>query len=262
MINSPIINVMTAAAHKASRSLIRDYGEVQNLQVSVKGPGDFVSAADLKAEKILISELNKARPDFTILSEERGTIVGKDESTRWVIDPLDGTTNFLHGIPHFAISIGLEKNKEIIAGIIYDPIKDEMFYSEKGQGSFLNNQRIRVSSRKNLKNSIIATGIPWGAKDKNDKYLKQLVPIMDNSAGIRRFGVASLDLAYVASGRFDGYWESNLNLWDICAGILLVKEAGGLITDFEGEKKYLENKNLLASNSGINEQLLKVFLSI
>ena len=252
---------MVKACRKAAKTIIRDFGEIENLQVSLKGPGDYVTASDKKVEKIIIEELQKARPDYSILSEEIGQI-SNDESFRWIIDPIDGTSNFLHGIPHFAMSVALEHEKEIICGIVYDPIKDEMFYSEKGQGSFLNNQRIRVSSRKNLKNSIIATGIPWGAKDKNDKYLKQLVPIMDNSAGIRRFGVASLDLAYVASGRFDGYWESNLNLWDICAGILLVKEAGGLITDFEGEKKYLENKNLLASNSGINEQLLKVFLSI
>ena len=248
MINSPIINVMTAAAHKAARSLIRDYGEVQNLQVSVKGPGDFVSAADLKAEKILIYELNKARPDFTILSEERGTIIGKDESARWVIDPLDGTTNFLHGIPHFAISIALKSYNEIVSGVIYDPIKDEMFYAEKNNGAYFNNQRIKVSKKKNLENCLFATGSDNNEKNKTKKNIK-----------IRNFGSAALDMAYVGAGRLDGFFEKNLNIWDIAAGIIIIKEAGGIINDIDINKN--KNIKVLASSSSINEKFAQNLLN-
>ena len=257
-LNSPNINVMVKACRKASKILIRDFGEIENLQVSIKGPGDFVSASDKKVEKILIDELQKARPTYSILSEEIGKI-SNDESFKWIIDPIDGTANFLHGIPHFAISIGLENEGEIICGIIYDPIKDEMFIAEKGNGSYLNNQRIRVSSRSKLKDCIIFTGGPkkeskdreLSLKEYNDFSSKILIPI-------RKLGSASLDMAYVAAGRCDGFWQRNLNYWDIAAGIILVKESGGFVTDFRGENKYIENKTILVTNSKINNEMIEV----
>jgi len=257
-LNSPNINVMVKACRKASKILIRDFGEIENLQVSIKGPGDFVSASDKKVEKILIDELQKARPTYSILSEEIGKI-SNDESFKWIIDPIDGTANFLHGIPHFAISIGLENEGEIICGIIYDPIKDEMFIAEKGNGSYLNNQRIRVSSRSKLRDCIIFTGGPKKESENRELALKEynnfsskvLIPI-------RKLGSASLDLAYVAAGRCDGFWQRNLNYWDIAAGIVLVKESGGFITDFYGENKYLENKTILATNSKINKEMIEI----
>ena len=257
-LNSANINVMIKACRKAAKIAIRDFGEIENLQVSLKGPGDYVSACDKKVEKILIDELQKARPNYSILSEEIGEI-NNDESFKWIIDPIDGTANFLHGIPHFAISIGLEHNKEIISGIIYDPIKDEMFTAEKGNGSYINNQRIRVSSRSKLKDCIIFTGGPkHGSKDAElslKEYLnfssKVLVPI-------RKLGSASLDMAYVAAGRCDGFWQRNLNYWDIAAGIILVKESGGFVTDFKGEKEYMQNKTILVTNSKINTEMIEI----
>ena len=252
------LNVMIKASEKASKILIRDFGEIENLQVSLKGPGDFVTVSDQKVEKILIDELQKARPDYSILSEELGEI-NKDESYRWIIDPIDGTANFLHGIPHFAISIALEHNNEIVSGIIYDPIKDEMFAAEKGNGSYLNNQRMRVSARSKLKDCIIFTGGPkqeskdrdLSMKEYNNFSSKVLVPI-------RKLGSASLDMAYVAAGRCDGFWQRNLNYWDIAAGIILVKESGGFVTDFEGENKYVENRTILVTNSKINKEMIEV----
>ena len=249
---------MVKACRKASKILIRDFGEIEKLQVSLKGPGDFVTASDKKVETILIEELQKARPDYSILSEEIGEIKN-DDSFKWIIDPIDGTANFLHGIPHFGISIGLEHNKEIICGIIYDPIKDEMFTAEKGNGSYLNNQRMRVSSRSKLKDCIIFTGGPkresqdkeLALKEYNNFSSKVLIPI-------RKLGSASLDLAYVAAGRCDGFWQRNLKYWDIAAGIILVKEAGGFITDFKGKNEYLENKTVLATNSKINDEMIEV----
>ena len=257
-LSSANINVMVKACRKASKTLIRDFGEIENLQVSQKGPGDFVTASDKKVEKILIDELILARPNYSILSEEIGEIIN-DKSFKWVIDPIDGTSNFLHGIPHFAISIGLEHNGEIICGIIYDPIKDEMFTAEKGNGAYINNQRMRVSSRSKLKDCIIFTGGPrHDSKDQKlalDEYinfsLKVLVPI-------RKLGSASLDMAYVAAGRCDGFWQRNLNYWDIAAGIILIKEAGGFVTDFSGNHEYIKNKTILATNSKINEEMIEV----
>ena len=257
-LNSANINVMIKACRKASKILIRDFGEIENLQVSLKGPGDFVSAADKKVEKILIEELQKARPDYSILSEEIG-LIDNDKSFKWIIDPIDGTANFLHGIPHFAISIGLEHDKEIICGIIYDPIKDEMFVAEKGNGSYLNNQRMRVSSRSKLKDCMIFTGGPKIASEDRQLSLKEynnfsstvLVPI-------RKLGSAALDMAYVAAGRCDGFWQRNLNYWDIAAGIILVKEAGGFVTDFNGENEYIQNKSILVTNSKINKEMIEV----
>ena len=257
-LSSANINVMVKACRKASKVLIRDFGEIEKLQVSIKGPGDFVTISDKKVEKILIEELQKARPSYSILSEEIGEI-NNDESFKWIIDPIDGTANFLHGIPHFAISIGLEHNKEIICGIVYDPIKDEMFIAEKGNGSFLNNQRMRVSSRSKLQDCIIFTGGP--KRDSKEKELaleeykkfssKLLIPI-------RKMGSASLDMAYVAAGRCDGFWQRNLQYWDIAAGIILVKEAGGFVTDFNGEFDYIENKTILVTNSRINKEMIEL----
>jgi len=232
---------MIKAAEKASRALIRDFGEIEKLQVSIKGPTDFVSNADLKAEKIIIEELKKARPDYSIISEEDGSESNKDKKNTWIIDPIDGTTNFLHGVPHFAISIALKYENEIISGLIYDPIKDEMFYAEKDNGSFFNNQRIRVSKKKELNVCLFATG----GKYKNEIDLP-----------IRRSGSAALDMAYVAAGRYDGYFQNGLNLWDIAAGIIILKEAGGLINEID----LSQNKNIpiRASSMAINEKMLEI----
>ena len=249
---------MVKACRKASKTLIRDFGEIENLQVSLKGPGDFVTNCDKKVEKILIDELLKARPSYSILSEEIGEI-NNDDSFKWIIDPIDGTSNFLHGVPHFAISVGLEHNKEIICGIIYDPIKDEMFTAEKGNGSYLNNQRMRVSSRSKLEDCMIFTGGPKReAKNRElalKEYYKFSIKIL---TPIRKLGSASLDMAYVAAGRCDGFWQRNLNYWDIAAGIILVKEAGGFVTDFNGENEYIQNKTILATNAKINKEMIEV----
>ena len=249
---------MVKACRKASKILIRDFGEIENLQVSLKGPGDFVTNCDKKVEKILIDELLKARPSYSILSEEIGEI-NNDDSFKWIIDPIDGTSNFLHGVPHFAISVGLEHNKEIICGIIYDPIKDEMFTAEKGNGSYLNNQRMRVSSRSKLEDCMIFTGGPKrDAKNRElalKEYYKFSIKVL---TPIRKLGSASLDMAYVAAGRCDGFLQRNLNYWDVAAGIILVKEAGGFVTDFNGENEYIQNKTILATNAKINEEMIEV----
>jgi len=257
-LTSANINVMVKACRKAAKILIRDFGELENLQVSRKGPGDFVTASDKRVEKILIEELQKARPKYSILSEEVGEI-NNDKSFKWIIDPIDGTANFLHSIPHFAISIGLEHNGEIICGIIYDPIKDEMFSAEKGNGAYLNNQRLRVSSRSKLKDCMIFTGGPNFESKEKDLSIKEynnfssqvLVPI-------RKMGSAALDMAYVSAGRCDGFWQRNLNYWDIAAGIILVKEAGGFVTDFNGNHNFIQNKTILVTNSRINDEMIEV----
>ena len=257
-LSSANINVMVKACRKAAKTLIRDFGEIENLQVSIKGPGDFVTASDKKVEKILIDELQKARPNYSILSEEIGKI-SNDESFKWIIDPIDGTANFLHGIPHFAISIGLEHDGEIICGIIYDPIKDEMFVAEKGNGSYLNNQRIRVSSRSKLENCIIFTGGPKIGVKNRELFLKEYNNVSSKVlAAIRKLGSASLDMAYVAAGRCDGFWQRNLKYWDIAAGIILVRESGGFVTDFKGEKGYMQNKTILVTNSKINNEMIEI----
>jgi len=257
-LSSANINVMVKACRKAAKTLIRDFGEIENLQVSIKGPGDFVTASDKKVEKILIDELQKARPNYSILSEEIGKI-NNDESFKWIIDPIDGTANFLHGIPHFAISIGLEHDGEIICGIIYDPIKDEMFVAEKGNGSYLNNQRIRVSSRSKLENCIIFTGGPKIGVKNRELFLKEYNNVSSKvPTSIRKLGSASLDMAYVASGRCDGFWQRDLKYWDIAAGIILVRESGGFVTDFKGEKGYMQNKTILATNSKINNEMIEI----
>lgn len=258
---SPHLNVMCNAAFKAARGLVRDFGEVEHLQVSRKGPGDFVSTADKKSEEILYQELKKARPSYGFILEEGGEIPGTDEYT-WHVDPLDGTSNFLHAIPHFAISIGLQKGAELIAGVIYDPIKNELFYGEKGGGAFLNERRIRVSARNHLSEALLATGIPFalhGQKERS-QFQRTLEQVMPMVAGIRRFGAAALDLAYVAAGRFEGYWESSLASWDIAAGIVLIREAGGYVSDLKGQDDILKTKSILATNQALQQSLKDLLL--
>ena len=250
---SALINVMTRAADKAARGLRRDFGEVEQLQVSVKGPGNFVSTADHKAEKVLRQELQHGRPDYSFLMEESGAIAGSDTEHRWIVDPLDGTTNFLHGLPHFCISIALER-----AGEIVDPILDELFWAEKGVGAYLNDRRIRVSSRRQLGHALIATGTPYGQGAARKRYLAQLEQIMENVADIRRMGAAALDLAYVAAGRFDGYWEYGLSSWDFAAGMLLVREAGGYVSDPENGGDPLASGNVLAANDHLHSSLQSI----
>jgi myo-inositol-1(or 4)-monophosphatase len=257
-VRSATINVMANAALKAARGLIRDFGEVEQLQVSVKGPGDFVSAADHKAEKVLRAELGKARPAYGFLMEESGGQSGSDPHHRWVVDPLDGTTNFLHGIPHFSISIALERDGEIIAGLIYEPVRDEMFWAEKGAGAFHNDRRLRVSARRLLTEALIGTGIPFIGRGDHESYLATLGTIMAATSGVRRLGVASLDLAYVAAGRLDGFWEFGLRPWDIAAGLLLVREAGGYITEVGGGNRMLASGDVLAANDHLHPLLAQL----
>jgi myo-inositol-1(or 4)-monophosphatase len=252
---SAIMNVMAAAAQKAARGLKRDFGEVQQLQVSQKGPADFVSTADLKADRILREELSKARPTFSMLTEESGMISGQDPDHRWIIDPLDGTSNFLHGLPHFAISIGLERAGDIIAALVYDPIKEELFTAEKGAGAYMNDRRMRVSARKSLHEALIGVGAPFRGHGDRERFHRQIEVAMRETAGIRRWGAASLDLAYVAAGRFEAFWEEDLSPWDLAAGILLVHEAGGFISDLKGGQTMLEKGAILASNGHLHAPL-------
>ena len=234
------LNIMIKAAEKASKILIRDFGEVEKLQVSIKGPSDFVSNADIKAEKIIIDELMKAKKNYSIISEEDGSKINKDIDNTWIIDPIDGTTNFLHGVPHFAISIALKSGNEIVSGLIYDPIKDEMFYAEKNNGAFFNNQRIRVSEKKEIEGCLFATG---GIQNINLKLIT------------RKSGSAALDMAYVAAGRYDGYFQNNLNLWDIAAGLVIIKEAGGVVNEIDLSKN--DNIKIIASSTAINSKMIE-----
>jgi myo-inositol-1(or 4)-monophosphatase len=255
---SPALNVMTTAARKAGRRLIRDFGELENLQVSMKGPADFVSSADERTERILIEELTRARPGYSFLLEESGTIEGPDKTHRFIIDPLDGTTNFLHSIPHFAISIGLEREGQLASAVVYNPVTDEMFTAERGHGAYLNEKRLRVAARKTLPESLIATGIPFLGREGHERYLTELAAVMGATSGVRRFGAASLDLAYVAAGRFDGFWERGLQPWDVAAGMLLVREAGGFVSDLDGGGRALDGGHILASNEALHPLLLKL----
>lgn len=256
---SPTLTVMLAAAHKAARGLLRDFGEVENLQVSLKGPADFVSQADLQAEKVLKAELRRARPTFGFLTEEAGAEAGRDAEARWIVDPLDGTTNFLHAIPQFAISIGLERAGDLVAGVVHAPITGETFYAEKNTGAFLMTdratRRLRVSARKRLADAVIATGVPHRGRGDHDAYLRQLRTVMAEAAGIRRFGAASLDLAFVAAGRCDGFWESDLQPWDMAAGIVLVREAGGQVLDRDGGTDMLVRGDIVAGTQVITRTL-------
>ena len=254
-LNSPQINLITKACMKASRSLIRDFGEIENLQVSTKGPGDFVSSADKRTEKILIDELQKAHPEYGIITEELGVINKLNVNNRWIIDPIDGTMNFLNGIPQFAISIGYEENGEIKCGVIFNPITNEMFCAEKGSGAYLNNSRIRVSNKKKIKDALIVTGGPKGSSKIKDKIFSEYIKVSKNVSNVRKFGSAALDIAYVACGRFDGYWQRELNYWDIAAGIIILKEAGGFVDFFEEDRSSPLKKNILATNTNIHDQL-------
>jgi myo-inositol-1(or 4)-monophosphatase len=256
MARSALLNVMVQAVRKAGRGLARDFGEVENLQVSMKGPGDFVSAADKRSEQTLFDELKRVRPSYGFLMEERGEVVGDDEQYRWVVDPLDGTTNFLHGIPMFSISVALEKNCVPVAGVVYNPALDELYTAEKGSGAFVNDRRLRVSARREMADCVIGTGIPHLGRPDHQGYLAELRQVMANCSGIRRIGSAALDLAYVAAGRFDGFWERGLHPWDTSAGWLLIKEAGGFASDIAGKDKIHETSTIVAGNEAIHGQLL------
>ena len=255
---SPALNVMTAAARKAGRPLIRDFGELENLQISMKGPADFVTSADVRTERMLIEELSKARPGYGFLGEESGAVEGKDKSHRFIIDPIDGTLNFMHGIPHFAICIALEREGQLVAGVTYNPVTDDLYYAEKGHGAYHNNKRLRVAERKTLAPCVIATGLPMMGRDGHDDALKETAALMKTTSGIRRFGAASLDLAYVAEGRFDGFWELGLKSWDMAAGIVLVREAGGMVADLDGGQDMFGKGSILTANEYLQPQLLKV----
>lgn len=252
MQGSANLNLMIKAARKAGKSLVKDFREVENLQVSSKGPGDFVSKADREAERIIREELMGGRPSYGWLGEESGATPGEDPTRRWIVDPLDGTTNFLHGLPHWAISIALEHKGEIVSGVVYDPAKDEMFWAEKGAGAWLNDsRRLRVSGRRSMIEAIFATGVPFAAKKTLPATLKDLANLMPQCAGVRRWGAAALDLAYVAAGRYDGFWERELNAWDIAAGVLLVKEAGGFVQPIREGDDILAKGAILAANEGV-----------
>lgn len=252
------VTVMVNAARKAARGLRRDFNEVENLLVSVKGVSDFVSKADIKAEKTIREELMHARPAYGWTGEESEPVEGADPRRRWIVDPLDGTTNFLHGMPHWSISIAMEHKKEIVAAVVFDPIKDELFTAEKGGGAWMNGRRIRVSRRKEFHDCLFATGVPFGAKKTLAATVKDLAELMPVSAGIRRLGSAALDLAYVAAGRYDGYWERELQAWDMAAGLLLVREAGGYLGDLRGGTDMMESGRVLAANPDIYKKLEKV----
>jgi myo-inositol-1(or 4)-monophosphatase len=258
---SPIMNIMMRACEKAARSLLRDFNEVENLQVSRKGPGDFVSAADKRAEELIFSELKKARPDYSFMMEESGEVIGKDTDYCWIIDPLDGTTNFLHGIPHWAISIALEHKGEIVAGLIHDPVKDEMFHAEKGNGAFIaRRSRLRVSGRNNPDGSIIAMGgVERNNNDKRTKFLSEFSAMTYAGFNMRRYGSAALDLAYVAAGRYEGFWERNLSPWDVAAGVLIVKESGGFVSELDDIRKNpVHTGNILAANESLFDDIGKI----
>jgi myo-inositol-1(or 4)-monophosphatase len=249
---SPALNVMIAAARKAGRPLTRDFNELENLQISMKGPADFVTSADKRTEKILIEELSRARPGYGFLGEEGGAIKGADGTHRFIIDPIDGTTN----------SIGLEREGQMVSGVIYNPVTDDLYTAEKGHGAYLNNKRLRVAARKDLASSVIATGLPFLGKEGHARAAAEMAEVMNVTAGVRRFGAASLDLAYVAAGRFDGFWEHGLQAWDIAAGIVLVREAGGVITDLRGGAEMLAQGTVLTANENLHPQLLKMLKSV
>lgn len=258
MAGSANLNIMMKAARKAGRSLIKDFREVENLQVSMKGAGDFVSKADLAAEAILREELRGARPTYGWLAEEGGAEAGEDPTRRWIVDPLDGTTNFLHGLPHWAVSIALEHKGQVVAAVVYDPAKDELFFAEKGDGAFMNDTRLRVSGRSRMIEGLFSTGLPFGGRAELPETLKELARLMPICSGVRRFGAAALDLAYVAAGRYDGYWERRLNAWDIAAGLLIVREAGGLAEPLTPGSDILEDGEIICANAPMFPQLTKI----
>jgi len=258
MLHSALLNVMVQAARKAARSLKRDFGEVEHLQVSLKGPANFVTAADRRAEQILHDELTRARPGYGFLGEEGGRREGADKTHTWIVDPLDGTTNFLHGIPQFAVSIGLEREGTIVAGVIYNPAHDELFTAERGKGAFLNDQRLRVAARQRLIDGIFACGLPHHGKGDLELFRREFAQVQDKVAGLRRFGAAALDLAWVAAGRLDGYWERDISPWDMAAGLLLVREAGGYVTDLDGGEDMFAKGHIVAGNETMHRELLRL----
>ena len=263
MIRSALMNVMTAAALKAGRGLKRDFGEVENLQVSVKGPGDFVTVADKKSERTLFEELSKARPGYGFVMEEGGIVEGSDASHTWHVDPLDGTTNFLHGLPLFAISIGLERDGAMVAGVIYNPATDDMFFAERGQGAWHNNRRLRVAARRELADCLVSCGIPpLGNAATHPRFKLELAAALARVGNLRRLGAAALDLAGVAAGSFDGYWERGVKSWDVAAGIVLVREAGGFVSDMEGSERMLTSGSICAGNEPIHRTLLKLLREV
>jgi myo-inositol-1(or 4)-monophosphatase len=252
-----LLKVMSDAARKAARGLNRDFGELAELQVSRKAPADFVSAADLRAEEVVFEALSKARPGYSFLGEERGLIEGTDKTHTWIVDPLDGTTNFLHAIPHFAINIALQREGVIVAAVTYNPITNELFWAEKGKGCFVNDKRLRVAGRKHLDESVLGTGIPFLGHGQHARFLKELHQISQRVAGVRRFGAASLDLAYVAAGRLDGFWERDLKSWDMAAGLLMINEAGGKVTNADGGEDVLDSGSVCAANLDLHPLLLE-----
>ena len=258
MVGSANLNVMIKTARRVGRGLLKDFGEVENLQVSAKGPGDFVSRADREAERVIREALIEARPTYGFLGEERAEIEGEDPTRRWIVDPLDGTTNFLHGLPHWAVSIALEHKGRIVAGVIYDPIKDEMFFAEKGEGAWMNQSRLRVSGRNRMIECIFATGLPFGGRRDLPETLKDLGRLLPACAGVRRWGSAALDLAYVAAGRYDGYWERALNPWDMAAGLIIVREAGGFVEPIDPAGDILSDGNVICANEPIFAPFAKV----
>jgi myo-inositol-1(or 4)-monophosphatase len=258
MQGSANLNLMIKAARKAGRSLVKDFREVEQLQVSSKGPGDFVSRADKEAERIIKEDLRSARPSYGWLGEETGEEAGEDPTRRWIVDPLDGTTNYLHGLPHWAVSIALEHKGQAVAGVIYDPVKDEMFYAEKGGGAFVNESRLRVSGRHRLIDSIFATGLPFAGRSDLPETLQDLARILPTCAGVRRFGAASLDLAYVAAGRYDGFWERRLKPWDMAAGLIIAKEAGAIVESITPDGDSLTDGTVLCANNDIFATFAKV----
>jgi myo-inositol-1(or 4)-monophosphatase len=258
MLHSALINVMVKAARRAGRSLKRDLGEIENLQVSLKGPANFVTLADKRAEEMLHADLTKARPGYGFIGEEGGIREGQDRSHTWIVDPLDGTTNFLHGIPHFAISIGLQREGTMIAGLIFNPANDELYIAERGKGAFLNDQRLRVAGRRNLSECVIACGLPHIGRGDHNLSRLEMMEIQNRVAGLRRFGAASLDMAFIAAGRLDGYWERNLSPWDMAAGAIIVREAGGMVSCVDGESDPLKTGNLICGNEFIHAELVKI----
>ena len=255
MARSALLNIMTNAAFKAGRSLSRDFGEVQNLQVSLKGPGDFVTSADLKAEKIIRQELEAARPDFGFLMEEAGKIKGREPQNRWIVDPLDGTNNFLHGLPHFCTSIALEREGQIVAGVIYNPATDELFVAERGQGAFANDTRMRVSARRELQDCLVSTHVPRLGQKGHKQALLEQAAVMRLTSGVRCTGSTALDLAYIAAGRLDGTWQRGPQAWDFAAGMIMIRESGGYVTDLSGGQKLFETRTVLAGNEHIHRLL-------
>ncbi len=256
------MTVMVDAVRKAARGLRRDFGEVENLQVSRKGPGDFVSAADRKAEETLRDALIKARPGYSLVLEENGIIEGTDKSHTWHVDPLDGTSNFLHGVPHFAISVGLEREGQIVAGVIFDPIKDELFVAERGKGAYLNNRRLRVSGRQDMADALVGYGTPYLGRGSHPRLLRELGAVMAVAGGTRRMGSAALDLAYVACGRLDGYWERDLQTYDFAAGVILVREAGGYVTSADGAAEPLAARSVACGNEVLHRELLALLKKV